>query len=54
MSALKASLDAVRERDGAANGDDGAKKAPAGKAPAKEPAAKRAPAAKKPRASTKK
>jgi DNA end-binding protein Ku len=54
MSALKASLDAVRERDGAANGADGAKKAPARKAPAKKPAAKRAPAAKKSRASTKK
>jgi DNA end-binding protein Ku len=53
MSALKASLDAVRERDGAANGADGAKKAPARKAPAKKPAAKRAPAAKKSRASTK-
>jgi DNA end-binding protein Ku len=55
MSALKASLDAVRERDGAGdgNGADGAKKAPARKAPAKEPAAERAPA-KKPRASTKK
>jgi DNA end-binding protein Ku len=55
MSALKASLDAVRERDGAANGNggDGGKKAPARKAPAKKPAAKRAPA-KKPRASTKK
>jgi DNA end-binding protein Ku len=56
MSALKASLDAVRERDGGGNGaadGDGAKKAPARKAPAKKPAAKRAPA-KKSRASTKK
>jgi DNA end-binding protein Ku len=53
MSALKASLDAVRERDAAGNGADGAKKAPARNAPAKKPAAKRAPA-KKPKASTKK
>jgi DNA end-binding protein Ku len=56
MTALKASLDAVRERDGGGNGaggGDGAKKAPAGKAPAKKPAAKSAPA-KKSRASTKK
>jgi DNA end-binding protein Ku len=62
MSALKASLDAVRERDGggdgaeaaeAADGANGAKKAPARKAPAKKPAEKRAPA-KKSRASTKK
>jgi DNA end-binding protein Ku len=57
MSALKASLDAVRERDGGggngAEAGNGAKKAPARKAPAKKPAAKRAPA-KKSRASTKK
>lgn len=47
MSALKASLDAVRARD--ENGGSGAKQ-PAGKAPAKKPAAKK-PAAKKPAAS---
>jgi DNA end-binding protein Ku len=43
MSALKASLDAVRARD-----DDADKKAPAKKAPAKKPAAKKAAAKKAP------
>ncbi|MBA3328238.1 MAG: Ku protein [Solirubrobacterales bacterium] len=55
MSALKASLDAVRARDGGGDADGGApakkpaarKKAPAKKTPAKKPAAKKAPARKK-------
>ncbi len=55
MSALKASLDAVRARGGGGDADGGApakkpaarKKAPAKKTPAKKPAAKKAPARKK-------
>jgi len=46
MSALKASLDAVKARDGNGGSSPAAKKAPAKKADAKKPAAKKSPAKK--------
>lgn len=46
MSALKASLDAVRERSGAGDGGPPKKRRPAASKPAKKPAAKKPPAKK--------
>ena len=46
MSALKASLDAVRERSGAGDGAPAKKRKPAASKPAKKPAAKKQPAKK--------